>query len=178
MPKVRKPFISGEEFQSLLDWIKGTIRVIHGKGQKERSVPFDKDAQRVVLRYLNQRSDSEPWLWVGEERRRLQYYGIGQDILRMMQRAKVDVKDAYACVSQGLGRFRCSARNSSPVRSRNCWLVNSHDDGSLCGSNAVGGGGDRGIPGVQAVRSLSFCPGATRRLIWEISFPLSSQRME
>ncbi len=94
MPKVRKPFISGEEFQSLLDWIKGTIRVIHGKGQKERSVPFDKDAQRVVLRYLNQRSDSEPWLWVGEERRRLQYYGIGQDILRMMQRAKVDVKDA------------------------------------------------------------------------------------
>ena len=35
-----------------LDWDASTIRVIHGKGQKERQIPFDRRCQRAMLRYI------------------------------------------------------------------------------------------------------------------------------
>ncbi len=76
-----------------LDWEKGVIRVIHGKGQKERQVPFDRTCQRAMLRYLHFRADPLDWLWVTEERERPGYDGIGQDLKRLADRAGVEVKD-------------------------------------------------------------------------------------
>ncbi len=50
-----------------LDWKKGEVRVIYGKGQKERRVPFLQQPQRVMQRYLSQRHDQLPCLWITEE---------------------------------------------------------------------------------------------------------------
>ena len=54
-----------------LDWDASVVRVIHGKGQKERQVPFDRQCQRAMLRYIQRRKDSLDWLWVTEEGSRL-----------------------------------------------------------------------------------------------------------
>ena len=56
-----------------LDWDVSVIRVIHGKGQKERQIPFDHRCQRTMLRYIQQRSDFLDWRWVTKEGIRLGY---------------------------------------------------------------------------------------------------------
>ena len=78
-----------------LDWERGQVRVIFGKGQKQRMVPFPKDAQRPMLRYLAHRIDAYACLWVTEERLPMMYYGIAQDTRRLMERAgiKGEIKD-------------------------------------------------------------------------------------
>ena len=78
-----------------LDWDRGEIKVVYGKGQKERRVPFLREAQRPVLRYFNIRGDKHECMWVSEEGRPLGYHGLGQDISRLFQRAGVDVKDTF-----------------------------------------------------------------------------------
>ena len=131
VPKTRKPFLTEEQFASLLnlcplntfagarrqsmlwmmattgirrnemwmlrkedlDWDNAAIRVVHGKGQKERRIPFDRQCQRAVLRYMQQRRDSLDWLWVTEEGIRLGYDGIWQDLKRLTERAEVVLKD-------------------------------------------------------------------------------------
>ena len=79
-----------------LDWKAETVRVIHGKGQKERRIPFDRQAQKVMLRYLEQREwkglDSDR-LWITEGGAPLQWHGVGQDLKRLMKRAGVEVQD-------------------------------------------------------------------------------------
>ncbi len=76
-----------------LDWDKGLIRVIQGKGQKERFVPFARDAQKVVLRYLANRQDNFECLWVTEFKKPLSWHGLGQAMQRLFQRAGVAVVD-------------------------------------------------------------------------------------
>ena len=76
-----------------LDWDASTIRVIHGKGQKERQIPFDLRCQRAMLRYIQQWSDSLDWLWVTEEGTRLGYDGIWKDLKRTADRAGVTLQD-------------------------------------------------------------------------------------
>ena len=76
-----------------LDWDASAIRVIHGKGQKERQIPFDRRCQRAMLRYIQQRADSLDWLWVTEEGLRLGYDGIWKDLKRTADRAEVALKD-------------------------------------------------------------------------------------
>jgi integrase/recombinase XerD len=76
-----------------LDWDASVIRVVHGKGQKERQVPFDRQCQRAMLRYMQQRKVSLDWLWVTEERTRLGYDGIWQDLKRLADRAAVTLQD-------------------------------------------------------------------------------------
>ena len=71
------------------------IRGIHGKGQKERQIPFDRLCQRAILRYVQQRSDSLDWLWVTEEGIRLGYDGIWKDLNRLADRAEVELKDTW-----------------------------------------------------------------------------------
>ena len=44
-----------------LDWDRSVILVIHGKGQKERQVPFDRHCQRAMLRFFQRRTDG----WTG-----------------------------------------------------------------------------------------------------------------
>ena len=163
VPKIRKPFLSKEQFQALLDlcplntllgarrqsmmwlmassgirrremsllelvdidWDRESIRVIHGKGQKERQIPFDRQCQRVMFRYLQQRNDSLGCLWVTQEGIRLTYDGIGQDIRRLMQRAGIEVKDcchifrrtrAAILVREGVPRpYICETMGWSPT---------------------------------------------------------------
>ena len=78
-----------------LDWHKGEIRVIHGKGQRERQVPFMREAQLPLSRYLNQRIDSLDCLWISERGAQLSYHGMGEDMHRLFKRADVPVKDAF-----------------------------------------------------------------------------------
>ena len=79
--------------QKDLDWDAPMICVIHGKGQKERQVPFDRRCQRAMLRYIQQRNDSLDWLWITEEGTRLGYDGIWQDLNRLAERAEVTLQD-------------------------------------------------------------------------------------
>ncbi|MYC35642.1 MAG: tyrosine-type recombinase/integrase [Chloroflexi bacterium] len=76
-----------------LDWDASTIREIHGKGQKERKIPFDRRCQLAMLRYIQQRSDTLDWLWVTEEGVRLGYDGIWKDLRRIADRAGVALQD-------------------------------------------------------------------------------------
>ena len=78
-----------------LNWKLGQIRVLHGKGQKERQVPFALEAQRPMLRYIKQRQDVLSCLWITEEGKQLSYHGIKQDIERLFERAGLrgEIKD-------------------------------------------------------------------------------------
>ena len=78
-----------------LDWKRGQLRVLHGKGQKERQVPFIREAQRPMLHYIRQRNDGLPCLWITEEGTRLSYDGVYQDLRRLVEKAglKGQVKD-------------------------------------------------------------------------------------
>ena len=76
-----------------LDWNGSMIRVVHGKGQKERQIPFDRQCQRSMLRYLQHRSDTLQWLWVTEDGTRLAYDSIWQDLNRLAERAGMKLKD-------------------------------------------------------------------------------------
>ena len=78
-----------------LDWKRGQVRVLHGKGQKERQVPFALEAQRPMLQYIRQRWDDLTCLWVTEEGKQLSYNGVKQDLERLFERAglKGEIKD-------------------------------------------------------------------------------------
>lgn len=80
-----------------LDWQKGIVRVRMGKGQKERLVPFHKEAQKAVMRYLAHRKDSYPDLWITEESIPLTYWGVQQTLHRMVERAGLRDKLQDAC---------------------------------------------------------------------------------
>ena len=60
-----------------------------GKGNKERYVRMGKRTQRALLRYLMQRRDREPGLWVSEERGPLQPGAIYQMLHKLGQRAGI-----------------------------------------------------------------------------------------
>lgn len=135
VPKIRKPFLTKDAFQALLDicplsellgarrqamlwlfltsgirraemsmlqlddllWEQDAVRVIYGKGQKERLVSFTGEAQMVMMRYLRLRNDDRPWVWVNYQKtpQRLGYEGIGKDMDKLFQRAglKGQIKD-------------------------------------------------------------------------------------
>ena len=74
-----------------LDWDTEEVRVVNGKGQKQRTSPFPTQVQLPMLRYLAHRhhrfpGDALPWLWLTEEGQRLSYDGIYQDLKRLMER--------------------------------------------------------------------------------------------
>lgn len=79
-----------------LDWKGGAIRVM-GKGQKERRVPFTRDAQRAVLRYLANRRDALPALWVTPPElgkvRPMKAAAVSNDMRKLPERAGIAVKD-------------------------------------------------------------------------------------
>ncbi|MBA7475673.1 Tyrosine recombinase XerD [subsurface metagenome] len=68
-----------------------TIKVM-GKGAKERVVRIGKTAQKSLLRYLLNRHDDYPCLWVTEERKPMTAYGIQTAIKNLCRRA--EIKDA------------------------------------------------------------------------------------
>ena len=76
-----------------LNWDTSMIRVVHGKGQRERQIPFDRLCQRPMLRYLQHRTDTLQCLWVTEEGSRLACDSIWQDLNRLAERAGFKLKD-------------------------------------------------------------------------------------
>ena len=79
---VRKRELSNLNLEDL-DWEIGLVRMVNGKGQKDRIAPFGASAQLPMLRYLAFRKDSHLCLWVTEEFTPLGYEGIGSDIGRL-----------------------------------------------------------------------------------------------
>lgn len=61
--------------------------VVMGKGAKERMVRIGKETQKAILKYLLQRKDDLPCLWVTEERRALHWEGVQIMVRRLGKRA-------------------------------------------------------------------------------------------
>ena len=162
VPKIRKPFMTPEQFASLLDlcplntfagarrqsmlwmlattgirrnemwmltvkdlnWETSVIRVIYGKGQKERQVPFDRQCQRAMLRYMQQRSDSLHWLWVTEEGIRLGYDGIWKDLKRAPRGTSGGASARHLPhLPKNLCGQRCETKHTPAIRNGHCRLV-------------------------------------------------------
>jgi len=97
-----------------MDINQGIIKVM-GKGAKQRLVRIGRETQKAILRYLLQRDDNWPCLWVTEERRPMQAEGIRQIIRRLGKRAGIkDVRCsphtfrhtfAITCLRNGIGEF-------------------------------------------------------------------------
>lgn len=77
-----------------LDWDADRIRVV-GKGAKERHIPFTKDAQVAMYRYLAVRPEGYDELWIGEERRPLKPAGLSSATRKLYQRAGIKVTDLH-----------------------------------------------------------------------------------
>ena len=76
-----------------LDWDMATFRVVYGKGQKERQIPFDQLCREPMLKYMQHRKDSLNWLWVTEAGNRLAYDSIWQDLNGAAERAGIKLQD-------------------------------------------------------------------------------------
>lgn len=76
-----------------IDIRKGTIRILHGKGQKERTVPLIKEARVALLRYLAHRKDHEPELWVTMRGKPFDYASMGKDLKRLKVAAGLTSKE-------------------------------------------------------------------------------------
>jgi len=63
---------------------------VRGKGGKERYVRMGKRCQRALLRYLMQRHDRSPGLWVSEERRYLDPGAVYQMLRKLGKRAGLE----------------------------------------------------------------------------------------
>lgn len=79
-----------------LNWEDGSIHILHGKGGKERVIPFERDVKQAIMRYQKFRKDSLPNVWVSEDKNphALPNQAIYKDVKRTMERAGVYVKDA------------------------------------------------------------------------------------
>ena len=64
--------------------------IVHGKGDKERTVYMDDIAGAVLKDYLKQRTDNEQALFIGKRRERLQPGGVRIMLKQLGERAGVD----------------------------------------------------------------------------------------
>jgi integrase/recombinase XerC len=71
-----------------IDMDRGTIRVM-GKGARERLVRIGTNAEKALLKYLLQRRDNLPALWLSEERQPLTIHGIQSIIKVLFRRAEI-----------------------------------------------------------------------------------------
>jgi len=77
-----------------LDWQQNRIRVF-GKGAKERYVPFTKEAQTMVYKYIAVRPEGFTALWIGEEKKPMKFGGLSKATRLMYERAGFKVKDLH-----------------------------------------------------------------------------------
>ena len=80
-----------------LDWERGRIRVVYGKGQKQRYVEFHTRAQQAILRYTAQRRDDQDCLWATENGRPLSCGGMENLFKRLLVRAGIrdEIQDGF-----------------------------------------------------------------------------------
>lgn len=72
------------------DHANGCILIRQGKGRKPRFVYVEQRSRRAIRRYLKQRQDSCPALWVTEYGTRLTYWGLREIIHRRATTARID----------------------------------------------------------------------------------------
>mgnify|MGYP000604040612 CR=1 FL=1 len=97
-----------------MDLDREIIKVM-GKGAKERMVRTGRETQKAILKYLLQRNDNLPCLWVTEERRPMKWNGIQIMIIRLGKRAGLKSVRcsphtfrhtfAISCLRNGMGEF-------------------------------------------------------------------------
>jgi len=97
-----------------VDFDNGLIKVM-GKGRKERIVRVGKETQKALLRYLLERRDQSPYLWVLPDGSPMQPRGIQAFIKRLGRRAGITGARcsphtfrhtfAVACLRNGMGEF-------------------------------------------------------------------------
>ena len=97
-----------------VDFDRGIIKVM-GKGAKGRVVRVGKESQKAILKYLLQRNDSLPQLWITLDRKPMAARGIQSLIKRLGKRA--GITDARCsphtfrhtfsinCLRNGIGEF-------------------------------------------------------------------------
>jgi site-specific recombinase XerD len=71
-----------------IDILSGII-MVKGKGRKERRVRIGKSTRKALYKYLCQRSDIFPELWVSEERRPMTRDGVKITIVKLCRRAGI-----------------------------------------------------------------------------------------
>ena len=64
--------------------------IVHGKGNKERTVYLDEVAGMLLTEYLNERTDDHPALFIGKKKERLQPGGVRCMLKKLAARAGVD----------------------------------------------------------------------------------------
>ena len=72
------------------DQATGCILIRQGKGRKSRFVYVDKRSRRAIRRYVIQRQDTNPALWITEYGARLTYWGLREIIRRRAESAGID----------------------------------------------------------------------------------------
>jgi len=75
-----------------LDFVNGEIRILHGKGDKYRTVYLGRNSRRAVRRYLKTRKElsSHSPLWITNDGCRLTFSGLRQIIRRRAWDAQID----------------------------------------------------------------------------------------
>jgi len=75
-----------------IDLVNGEIRILHGKGDKYRTVYLGRNSRRVVRRYLKTRNEAfnHTPLWITHDGCRLTISGLRQIIRRRAGDAKID----------------------------------------------------------------------------------------
>ena len=100
-----------------LDWTAGLVRIVMGKGQKERRVPLQREAMRALLRYVQHRGGHAGALWVKKNGAAMTGWGIASQMRRLKQYAGFTNEDfdglchiyrrrfAEQAVQQEMGRW-------------------------------------------------------------------------
>jgi integrase/recombinase XerD len=75
-----------------IDLVNGEIRILHGKGDKFRTVYLGKNSRRAVRRYLKTRSElfNHSPLWITNDGCRLAISGLREIIRRRARDANID----------------------------------------------------------------------------------------
>lgn len=68
----------------------GSVRVRHGKGDKERTVPLNADVRKYLAEWIALRSTEGDWLFAGQRQERLRQSGVSDMIGEYARRAKVE----------------------------------------------------------------------------------------
>ena len=80
------------------DWKQGRINILHGKGGNTREVKLHPEARLALSVYLDLRRDLEfhdPALWVTEYGVPIGYAGLGRDMKRLAEKARLDLRDVF-----------------------------------------------------------------------------------
>jgi len=79
-----------------LNPITGEIKILHGKGNKARSVYLGSTSRKSLRMYLKMRRDHSPALFVNDEGERLGYRGLKMIMRRRAEKASVPVPSVHA----------------------------------------------------------------------------------